>query len=142
MELIPKIADLKLLRELSKVIIAPMLIAAYLIQSNFSIFGINVNSEALAHIQLGQFLLIFLISFIVVGASAWIIHDLLLYLHFFTNFIGLTILSTMFLAFGFLGIFGKDIPLIEHLNNMWFYTSFVSGFYLLARAADIEQAFT
>ncbi len=136
---IPKLADVKLLKELSKIIITPMLITAFLIQSDFSIFGMHVNTNETLQVQVLQFLAIFLSSCVVIGVSAWSTHEVLLLFQFFTNFTGLSILSTIFLAFGFLGMFGEQIPLINLLNKMWFYTAFVSGFYFLARATDIEK---
>ena len=132
-----KLADVKFLREVSKIAIVPMLITAYLNQSGFSFFGTTVNYEAVILFQILQFLYIFIGSSLFVGFIAWIIHDCLLYFQFFTKFIGLTVLSALFLAFGFLGLYGHEIPLVDKLNNMWFYTSFICGFYCLARAEDI-----
>ncbi|MGM0609204.1 MAG: hypothetical protein ACQESP_12410 [Candidatus Muiribacteriota bacterium] len=141
-EVIPKLTDVKLLREISKVVITPMLIAAVLNQSEFAIFGISVNSSAKESIQIIQFIAVFLITSLVVGLVAWSIHDLMLYFQIITNFIGLSILSTLFLAFGFLGVYGEIPTIIESLDKMWFYTSFVCGFYLLARIEDIERYFS
>ncbi len=138
-EAFPKLADLKFLRELSRVVIVPMLVAAYLIQSQFSLFGISVNPSAPIHFQLLQFVGIFLLSTALIGFVAWGIHELLLLVQFYTRFVGLSVLSTIFLAFGFLGIFGESVPLIMVLDEMWFYTAFVCGFYFLARAAEIEE---
>ena len=141
-EAIPKIADVKLLKELSKIIITPMIIAAYLIQSDFSIFSITIDRGASLSLQAFQFGVVFLLSSLVVGSILYIVHVLLIYLHIFTQAGALSILSTLFLAFGFIGVFGEEIIMISLLNEMWFYASFVCGFYLLARAADIENLFS
>jgi hypothetical protein len=132
-----KLADVKFLREVSKIAIVPMLITAYLNQSGFSFLVVFVDSNASFSEQVMQFLLIFLSSSLVIGAVTWIIHELFLYFQFYTKFLGLTVISVLFITFGFLGLYGKDIPLINNLDSMWFYTSFISGFYCLARADDI-----
>ncbi|WP_273977812.1 hypothetical protein [Vibrio parahaemolyticus] len=132
-----KLADVKFLREISKIAIIPMLITAYLNQASFSIFGIGVEENATLTNQVIQFIFIFFTSSIIVGVMAWTVHELLLYFEFYTKFLGLTIVSILFITFGFLGLYGKEIPLIKSLDTMWFYTSFISGFYCLARSDDI-----
>jgi len=141
-ETIPKLADVKLLREISKVIITPMLIVAVLNQTDFEIFGLSVDTSSSNLIQVLQFSIVFLVTSAIVGVSAWAVHDLMIYLQFFTRFIGIAILSTLFLAFGFLGVVGENPLIIRSLDVMWFYTSFVCGFYLLARADEIEEYFS
>ncbi len=141
-ETIPKLADVKLLREISKVIITPMLIVAVLNQTDFEIFGFSINDSSSTLFQVGQFFIVFLVTSVIVGISAWAVHDLMIYLQFFTKFIGISILSTLFIAFGFLGVIGENPPIIQSLDVMWFYTSFVCGFYLLARADEIEKYFS
>ncbi|WP_156473736.1 hypothetical protein [Neptuniibacter marinus] len=142
MEVVPKIADIKTLRELSKVLIIPLFVTAYLSQSGFSIFGLSVQEGESIGIQLFQFIAVFSVSVVTIGFSAWGIHDLLLLLHIFTHEMALKILSLFALSFGLLGLFGHEVPLISNLSVLWFYTSLVCGFYFLARAADIEQLFT
>ncbi|EJE8521535.1 hypothetical protein M5237_004675 [Vibrio parahaemolyticus] len=138
MEVLAKLADVKLLRDLSRVVIIPMLIASYLIQSDFSIFGLTVVETAPQGVQLLQFIGVFFLT----SAFAWSSHELLQYVHFLTHFHGLKVLSILFLAFGFVGVFGVDNPVISNLNIMWFYSSFVCGFYMLSRMVEIDRQFT
>lgn len=71
MEFLPKFADIKFLKEMSKVLVTPMLIAAYLIQSNFSIFGITVDSQSSLAWQFIMFAFIFIVTSCVVGGLVW-----------------------------------------------------------------------
>ncbi|HGZ6746225.1 TPA: hypothetical protein ACOLZF_004651, partial [Vibrio parahaemolyticus] len=142
LEVFAKLADVKLLRDLSRVVIIPMLIASYLIQSDFSIFGLSVVETAPQGVQLLQFIGVFFLTSAFVGAFAWSSHELLQYVHFLTHFHGLKVLSILFLAFGFVGVFGVDNPVIGNLNIMWFYSSFICGFYMLSRMVEIDRQFT
>ncbi|VUD48365.1 hypothetical protein TDB9533_01219 [Thalassocella blandensis] len=138
-EVLPKIAEVKLLRELSKVVILPMLIAAYLVQSNISIYGISINEQASVGAQTFQFLLVFLLSVGTIGFIGLVLHGVLINIHLYTNLTALFVLSVVFLTFGFLGVFGKSLPFLEVLESAWYYTSFVCGFYLLSMASDLER---
>ena len=140
-ETVPKIAEIKTLKELSKVLIIPLLVTAYLSESDFSIFGFSVDIAASFGTQVFQFFLIFTLSVIAVGSCAWAIHEVLMYFHFMTHETGLKVLSVVAVSYGFLGLFGENIPLISELSHLWFYTALVCGFYFLARASDVEQMF-
>ncbi len=139
MDSMPKFVDVQSLQGISKVIIIPMLTAASVIQCNFSALGIFINQENGLALQIGQFILIFLVHSISVGLVAVSIHYILFLLHIFSHFTVLGILSALFLSFGFLAIYSENAPLIGKLNQMWFYTSFVCGFYFIARASDIDK---
>jgi hypothetical protein len=141
-ESLPKLADLKLLKELSKVIITPMLIAAVIIQTGleFESLSIEVKEEDSLFSQGIKFSIIFLVKGSLTAMFSVLIHQVLIYLHIITNFFALHALSILFLAFGFIGLFaGEELLFLKELNKMWFYTSFVSGFYFLATIADIEE---
>ncbi|PCJ83452.1 MAG: hypothetical protein COA54_15470 [Thiotrichaceae bacterium] len=142
-ESIPKLADLKLLKEMSKVIIVPMLIAAVIIQSgltlNIGFTIISVNADDSFTEQCINFFAIFIIKGSLTAMAAVIVHSLLLYVHIFLDNFVLHALSTFFLAFGFIGLLsGDEVLFINQLNKMWFYTSFVYGFYFIATMADAE----
>ncbi len=140
MEPVIKVTDVKSLQEMSKVIIIPMLISAFLIQNDFSIFGIYVDkNEKSVYKQIFHFLCVFSIYSLIIAISAVCLHKIFFLLHLLTNFIALFVLSTIFLAFGFLGIFSNNAPLVSQLNSMWFYTAFVCGFYFLSRASDVDN---
>lgn len=141
-ELAPKLTDIKTLREISRIIITPMLIVAVMNQTGFQILGIAINESSQTFVQLLQFLGIFIVTSTVVGLVAWAIHDLMIYLQFFTNFKGITILSTLCITFGLMGVIGDNPSIIKSIDAMWFYSSFVCGFYLLARADEIEKYFS
>jgi hypothetical protein len=143
-ETLPKIADVKILKELSKILIVPMLIAAFIVQTGLSLcfgpFLLAVSPESPFLIQALGFLMIFVLKGLFVGLLAISCHMLLIYLHIFTNLRALKIFAVLFLAFGFLGVFaGGDLVFLKILNNMWFYTAFVMGFYCLAAATDFEE---
>jgi hypothetical protein len=142
-EALPKIADVKILKELSKVIIIPMLIAAFIIQTGVSIgFGpiqLTISPESPLPTQALVFLLIFVLKGSFVTLMAGFLNWLLLCAHLFSNLTALRMFAVLFLAFGFLGVFaGEDLVFLNTLNKMWFYTAFVMGFYCLASATDIE----
>lgn len=139
MDFIPKLADIKFLQEMSKVVITPMLIAAYLIQSDFTLFGVSVNSNGSIFLQAIQFIGIFLCTCGLVGFLIWLVNDILVLMHIYTNSIALPILATIFISFGFVGVYGATLPLLINLNHMWFYTAFVAGFYMLAKKAEIDS---
>ena len=139
MDQIIRFTDLKSLQEISKVIIIPMLISASIIQSKFSIFGISIDQNETVFQQTLQFLCIFAQYSLFIGTTAIAIHKILFLLQIFTNLTALYILSMLFLALAFLGVFGKSAPLLSQLDSMWFYTAFVCGFYFLSRASDIDR---
>ncbi|KEI70323.1 hypothetical protein [Endozoicomonas elysicola] len=138
-ESIPKFAELKTLKELSKVLVVPLLVTAFLTQTNFTFFGLEVDLKTSMSIQIFQFIAVLVSAIAVIGGIAWGVHDLLVYLQIITQSTALLILSTVSITLGLLGIFGEKIPLLMDLNHLWFYGSFVCGFYFLARAADIEK---
>jgi hypothetical protein len=139
MEPVIKVTDVKSLQEISKVIIVPMLISAFLIQNDFSIFGIYVDKDESVYRQLIHFLYVFSIYSLIIAIPAICLHKIFFLLQLFTNFTALSVLSTIFLAFGFLGVFSNNAPLVSQLNSMWFYTAFVCGFYFLSRASDVDN---
>ncbi|MGX9728842.1 MAG: hypothetical protein ACTFAK_16465 [Candidatus Electronema sp. VV] len=139
MDAIPKTIDIQSLHSVSKVIVLPMLIAASIIQCNFSAFGIAINQEDAFKFQVINFLIVFIVHSFVVGSIAVSIHWLLFLVQIFSNFIALSILSMLFLSFGFLGVYSEHAPLIGKSNPMWFYASFVCGFYFLSRESDIDK---
>lgn len=142
--MLPKIADVKILKELSKVLIVPMLIAAFIVQTGLSLsvgpIYLSISPEYPLLTQLFVFLIIFVLKGLFVGLLAFSCHVLLIYSHLFTNFRSLKMFAVLFLAFGLLGVFaGGDLVFLNVLNKMWFYTAFVTGFYCLAAATDIEE---
>lgn len=146
-EVLPKIADVKVLKELSKILIIPMLIASYIVQTGLDIsFGVNqlaINPESSFLAQSLVFLTIFVLKGAFVGLFAVCVNGLLLYAHLFSNFTLLKTLAVLFLAFGFLGVFaGDDLVFMNTLSKMWFYTAFVTGFYCLAAATEFENNLT
>lgn len=143
-EALPKIADVKILKELSKVLIVPMLIAAFIVQTGLVIdawsIHLSISSDSPFLGQALSFLVIFVLKGFCVGLVAMFFHGLLVWSHLFTNFTSLKIFAVLFLAFGFLDVFaGGELIFLKTLNNMWFYTAFVTGFYCLAAATDIEE---
>lgn len=143
-EALPKIADVKTLKDLSQVLIIPMLIAAFIVQTGLVIdagpIHLSISPESPFLGQALSFLLIFVLKGICVGLVAGFFLWLLFLMHLFTNFTALKIFAVLFLAFGFLGIFaGGELVFLNALNKMWFYAAFVTGFYCLALATDIDE---
>jgi len=146
-EALPKIADVKTLKELSKVLVFPMLMAAYIAQTGLTvsigIFYLSISPESSFLIQALVFLIILVIKGFAVGVVVGFPYLLLCYAHIFTSFTALQIFAGLFLTFGFLGVFaGDELVFLNTLNRMWFYTAFVMGFSCLASAADIERSLT
>lgn len=125
-EALPKIADVKILKELSKVLIVPMLIAAFIVQTgltfNVWLIHLSISPESPFLEQALIFIAIFVLKSLLVGLAAGSAHGLLLYVHFSTNLTVLKIFTALFLAFGFLGVFaGEELLFLNALNKMWFY---------------------
>lgn len=144
MDVLPKIADVKTLKDLSKILIYPMLIAAFIVQTGLTLslgsIYLEVSQESPVLAQSLNFLLIFALKAAFISLITGCFHWLILYVHIITHLAALRVISVLFLAFGFIGIFAGDgFVFLNTLNKMWFYTAFVIGFYCLASATDIEE---
>jgi hypothetical protein len=148
-ESVPKLLELKFLKKLSKAIVLPMLIASFIAQTgvSFSLFGLDVQVQISASfwMQAWQLLLILVLNSIFVGVPCWLAHNLLplLYSLTFMNWFQRSLLPVVALlpiTFGFLGIFGGDLPVLSLIKPFWFYTAFILGFYLLEVEDEMDRS--
>jgi len=148
-ESIPKLLDFKSLQKISKLIVLPMLITAYIIQTGLTVdnFGISLTIDTTRSFwsQLWQFSAIFVLKSTIVAVPAWLLHHFIPLFYYLTWFNWLqrsclSIVAIFPISFGMLGLLSEgSLPFISSLNPTWFYTSFVVGFYIMAVESDIEN---
>ncbi|MBC3767680.1 hypothetical protein [Neptunicella marina] len=143
-DVMPKISDIKNLKDLSKVIVLPLLCACYLLQSDFNIhvgdFLFMVSKNATLNIQITQVVIVFTCKALwaaIISISAYLA---VIYANIFIHRLILPTIVLLLLTLGFSGIFSPEkIPLLLNLGSVWFYASFVVAFFLLAMQDEIDN---
>jgi len=143
-DVMPKIGDIKNLKDLSKVIVLPLLCACYLYQSNFSIsvddFLFTVNSKASFLTQLAQTIAIFVCKTLWAATFSILLYLAVIFADIYIHQIILPVVVLLLLTLGFTGVFAPSkIDLLINLNSIWFYCCFVVAFFLLAMQDDVEN---
>lgn len=137
MDVLPKISDINNLKDLCKIIVLPLICACYIYQTSFSLdldgYILSISLEDSDTIKYIKFLSIFLGKIAFASFFSMILYLGLIYsqVYIHNSVILLTVLA--FLTFGFVGIFSNGtLESIVPLKTIWYYTSFVVAFFLLA----------
>ncbi len=143
-DVMPKIGDIRNLKDLSKVIVLPLLCACYLLQSNFSIeidgFLFIVNEDASFTVQIIQTISIFTLKTLWAAVISALSYLTVILADIYVHRLILPITVLLLLTLGFIGIFSPPkIALLEDLSDAWFYSCFVIGFFLLAMQDEVER---
>lgn len=144
MDIVPRISEIKNLKDLSKVIVLPLLCACYIFQSNFTVqfdgwFTFSVNESAIFTVQLIQFLFIFISKTIFMAIVCGLFYYLLAIANIYTKELLLPIVVLLLLTLGFVGIFSHEkVPLLQQVKGIWYYSTFVVAFFLLAHEDEMH----
>ena len=143
-DVMPKIGDIKNLKDLSKVIVLPLLCACYLFQSTFSIevdsFLFFVNADATISVQIFQTIVIFVLKTLWAALFSILLYLAVIFADIYIHQSILPIVVLLLLTLGFTGIFSPSkIALLANLNGIWFYSCFVVAFFLLAMQDEVEN---
>lgn len=144
MDVVPKIGEIKNLKDLSKVIVLPLLCACYIFQSNFTVqfdswFTVSVNESSTFTVQLIQFFFIFVSKTIVTAFICGVLYYSVVIANIHTNELLLPIVVLILLTLGFVGIFSPEkVPLLKQVKGIWYYSTFVVAFFLLAHEDEMN----
>ncbi|WP_263833483.1 hypothetical protein [Sulfurospirillum oryzae] len=135
MDFITKVADLKNLQDLSKILVLPMLSVAYIANSSFELSykDTKITLETLdLFIPIVGIFIIFICKTLYCSFIALIVNFFLSMIDiFWTKGVVTLVLILSLLSLGFAGIFAYDtMPQLQNINKLWFYASFVTSFYL------------
>jgi hypothetical protein len=145
-EWFPRIADIKSIEDLSKVLAYPMIIAAHILQSGLTLsapeinihYAVNLSSEGYTFALTVGLVIIAKAIFICLGALA--IHFLIsLGQHLFaSHFPFLQFISALVMGLSLAGVLGQNTPIVDTvgLKPAWYYAAFIFAFYLLAWQKD------
>ncbi|WP_261641096.1 hypothetical protein [Erwinia mallotivora] len=142
MDILPKLSDIKNLKDLSKVIVLPLLCACYISQSDFSLSGesvfLSLNNTDSTGLMLLKVTFIFLGKTMFSAILFILIYVGIAFLHFCTKGMALPFFMLILLTFGFLGIFAGDkVTAIFHMQKIWYFASFVTAFFFLEMTESI-----
>ena len=134
-DVITKLADVKNLQDLSKVLVLPILSVAYISSSSFQL---NIGDDTIITMKTLDFFIPIFAAFVIFlgktlffSAIAIITEFVLTFLEFYTKGIITLIIILTLLSLGFAGIFANEqIPGLNEINKTWFYASLVVSFYL------------
>jgi len=130
LNLLPKISEIKNLKDLSKPMALPMLIASYTWQKDFA-FIEKLTSKSVSGV---------LQNFLIIGGIYLLLHVGLAMLKLQWKFNLMPFLAVLFFTFGFIGVFAGDkARVLDAIHHSWFYTSFAVGFYLVALDDDLTE---
>ena len=144
MDIAPKIGEIKNLKDLSNVIVLPLLCACYIFQSNFTIqfdgwFTLSVNESATFTVQLIQIVFIFISKTIFTALVCSLFYYSIAIANIYTKELLLPILVLLLLTLGFVGIFAPEkVPLLKQVKGIWYYSTFVVAFFLLAHEDEMH----
>jgi len=144
MEIVPKIGEIKNLKDLSKVIVLPLLCACYIFQSNFTVqfdnwFTISVNESATFTVQLIQIIFIFTCKTLAIALICSVFYYSLVIANIYANDLLVPIVVLLLLTLGFVGIFAPEkVPLLKQVREIWYYSTFVVAFFLLAHQDEMH----
>jgi len=145
MDVMPKVGDIKNLKDLSTVLVLPMICACYIYQSDFTVtiddWVLSVNTNATMAVQIFQTILIFVAKTLFAGVVGLITYFVVAYGDIYSGNVVIPIVVLLLLTFGFVGIFSPGkIDLLTGLKPLWFYTSFVISFFLMAHYETVTKS--
>lgn len=137
MDVMPKIGDIKSFKDLSTVLVLPMICACYIYQTEFTVrfddWMFAVNNNASMAVQIFQTATIFIAKTLYAGIIGVVGYLLITTGDIYSNNLLIPIVVLVLLTFGFIGIFSPNkVQLLSELKPLWFYTAFVISFFLLA----------
>ena len=141
---ISKFGEIKNLKDLSKVIVLPLLCTCYIFQSNFTIqldswLLISVEETSSYTVQVFITGLIFISKTLVSGFVYVIAYYLFSLVNIYCNQILLPIVVLLLLTLGFVGILiPEKVALLKYIEKIWFYSTFVVAFFLLAHEDEMH----
>lgn len=134
MDLFPKFSDIKSLRDVCRLFIAPFLVVAYLTDFEFSLklaeFQLSLPSDATNLVWLLSLILIFLGKVLFIGLCAHYL-EMIFYL-VDKKYTGLTpFFSLATVSLGLLGVTNPELLSTQgQLSPFWYYASLAIGLYL------------
>lgn len=144
MDAIPKISDIKNLKDLSTVLVLPLLCACYIYQTEFILslgsFSFSIEPDSSGFWYYVQFVVIF------VGKTVWAaffssaLYMAVIYAYVYIHQSIIHLIVLLLLTFGFAGVFATDkINTYLSLAPLWYYSCFVVAFFLLSMLEQIES---
>jgi len=135
---LPNLSDLNSIKDLSNILITPMIIASYTLQTGLTVHAKDINF-CVPSIDKYGFLVclasaagIVIVKGIFVTILASLFYIALLFLDSFTNFAALLFSSVFMIAFGIIGILAyQNTVILMQVHMIWWYTLIVAGFFLL-----------
>lgn len=144
MDILPKITDIKNLKDLCKVIVLPMLCACYVSYGDFSLdfgdFVISLSSGDTEGVRIFKALVILSGKILFSASMCFLIYFGLVYAHVYSKAKLIPVCILILMTFGFLGVFAGDkVESILPMEGIWYYTSFVTAFFLLAMLDQVTE---
>ena len=144
MDAVPKISDIKNLKDLSTVLVLPLLCACYIYQTEFILslgsFSFSIEPDSSGFWYYVQFVVIF------VGKTVWAaffssaLYMAVIYAYVYIHQSIIHLIVLLLLTFGFAGVFATDkINTYLSLAPLWYYSCFVVAFFLLSMLEQIES---
>ena len=144
-EWIPNFLNVQSLRDLSKVLAFPMIMASWILQT-----GMQINAGEMGALSLPEggsdtwLITVFLVIFIGKGIWAAIaggfVYFLIVLAEVYIDGDWMLIIAAFFLAFGIYGIAGGETVVSDTaLNPLWFYTSIVFAFFLHSSHSEFSH---
>ena len=141
MDLITKISDVKGIQDICKLVVVPLMAAAYITSTGFNIvvddFSISVAESDTGFKLWFFFLIVFFGKVLWVAFWAALAGGAVLVCELKSSESS-KIFSIILLCFGFMGIASPDLlPIHEFMNPYWYYSAIAAGFYLPKLTADV-----
>ncbi|MCC4861769.1 hypothetical protein FCV63_00830 [Vibrio lentus] len=144
MDAVPKISDIKNLKDLSTVLVLPLLCACYIYQTEFILslgsFSFSIDPDNSGFWYYVQIVVIF------VGKTVWAaffssaLYMAVIYAYIYIHQSIIHLIVLLLLTFGFVGVFATDkINTYLSLAPLWYYSCFVVAFFLLSMLEQIDS---
>jgi len=132
-DIVAKMSDVKSIQDLCKLVVVPLLAAAYISSTGFQIvledLVISVPLNGKPAVVWSLFILIFVAKVVWVAFLAFLGGILFVWLEL-KLLQSTTIFSVVLLCFGFMGIASPTLlPISDFMNPYWYYASIAAGFY-------------
>lgn len=145
MDFFTRLTDMGNLKEISRVMILPLLSAAYIQQTGFQLefsdYILFINGFESVILLVLTWLAIFLGKVFWVWLWFYLLKYIIDWLHIRTNEIVFPVLASLLLTAGILGLtssFTEPAVFID-IKDTWFFTAIVMAFYFFSEANEIEK---
>lgn len=143
MDFISRMSDVKGIQDLCKLIVIPLMAAAYITSTGFEIiafdFSLRLSPDDKGFSLWFFFILIFLAKVLLVSFIAALAGGAIFAIELKFNDTS-KIFSIILLCFGFMGIATSSpniLPIAESINPYWYYSALAAGFYLPKMTNDV-----